>query len=108
MNPNDPFSALGGERTIIKPRLGKPASQAIQSLDNILGPGVKADTNSEASISLSQSRFDNALQQLKESPAASKNMLLVHASHCCAWCVPWAARQKYLHRKLWLTHGQKA
>lgn len=80
MNPNDPFSALGGERTIIKPRLGKPASQAIQSLDNILGPSVQADTDSEASISLSQSRFDNALQQLKESPAASKNMLLVHAS----------------------------
>ncbi|WP_334118771.1 type VI secretion system protein TssL, long form [Limnobacter sp.] len=80
MNPNDPFSALGGERTIIKPRLGKPASQAIQSLDNILGPGVQADTNSEASRSLAQSRFDSAWQQLKESPAANKNVLLVHAS----------------------------
>lgn len=80
MNPNDPFSALGGERTIIKPRLGKPASQAIESLDNILGAGVRADSDSAASRALAQSRFDSALQQLKESPAASKNLLLVHAS----------------------------
>ena len=26
MNPNDPFFALGGERTIIKPRLGTPTT----------------------------------------------------------------------------------
>ena len=90
MNSNDPFSALGSERTIIKPRLGKPASQAIESLDNILGPSNHAQTGSMAQQALAQSQFDSTLQQLKANPAASHNLLLVHASPLlrmvCAVC----------------------
>lgn len=80
MNPNDPFSALGGERTIIKPRLGKPASPAIQSLDNILGPSQTPGQKNEHSQGLAQAQFEQTLNQLKDNPAASNNQLLAHIS----------------------------
>ncbi|MCR2747165.1 type VI secretion system protein TssL, long form [Limnobacter parvus] len=80
MNADDPFFALGGERTIIKPRLGKPASAAIQSLDNILGPSESVGRVGEAEHSHAQARFDHMLSQLQNNPAASENGLLVHAS----------------------------
>jgi len=79
VNPNDPFFALGGERTIIKPRLGKPASHAIQSLDNILGPSNPASSSSEMPDVQAQASFDQMLHQLQANPPASKNKLLVHA-----------------------------
>lgn len=80
MNADDPFFALGGERTIIKPRLGKPASSAIQSLDNILGPSESIGRAGEAEHTQAQARFDHMLNQLKQCPAASQNALLAKAS----------------------------
>ena len=80
MNPNDPFFALGGERTIIKPRLGKPASSAIHSLDNILGPSESAEAGPGISNAQAQARFDALLRQLQENSKASHNVLLAGAS----------------------------
>lgn len=80
MNADDPFFALGGERTIIKPRLGKPASAAIQSLDNILGPSESVGRVGEAEHAHAQARFDHMLSQLQNNPAASENGLLAQAS----------------------------
>lgn len=80
MNPNDPFFALGGERTIIKPRLGKPASPAIQSLDNILGPSTSPGSAKEMPDAQAQAGFDQMLRQLQAKSAASQNQLLAHAS----------------------------
>lgn len=80
MNADDPFFALGGERTIIKPRLGKPASSAIQSLDNILGPSESIGRAGEAEHTQAQARFDHMLNQLQQCPAASQNALLAKAS----------------------------
>lgn len=86
MSKNDPFASLGGERTIIKPRLGKPASAAIDSLDNLLGPspqqnqhGQFAQFNTTESAQ-AQARLDHMLAELKDNPAASKNGLLVQTS----------------------------
>jgi type VI secretion system protein ImpK len=80
MNPNDPFFALGGERTIIKPRLGKPASPAIQSLDNILGPSTTSGSGMGMPDTQAQTSFDQMLHQLQANPTASQNKLLAHAS----------------------------
>lgn len=80
MNPDDPFFALGGERTIIKPRLGKPASPAIQSLDNILGPSSNPASAREIPDAQAQAGFDHMLRQLQANPVASQNKLLAHAS----------------------------
>lgn len=80
MNNEDPFFALGGERTIIKPRLGKPASAAIQSLDNILGPSESAARPGDANHVHAQARFDHVLNQLQHSAVASQNLLLAKAS----------------------------
>jgi len=83
VNTHDPFSALGGERTLIKPRLGKPPSAAIDSLDNLLGPGPQHGLHaqfSESECAQAQARLDNLLTQLKENPSASHNLLLAKAS----------------------------
>lgn len=80
MNNEDPFFALGSERTIIKPRLGKPASAAIQSLDNILGPSESAARPGDADHTHAQARFDHILSQLQHSAVASQNVLLAKAS----------------------------
>jgi len=80
VNPDDPFFALGGERTIIKPRLGKPASPAIHSLDNILGPSATASSGHDNADTQAQANLDQLLRQLQSNPEASKNKLLAHAS----------------------------
>lgn len=83
MNPNDPFSTLGGERTIIKPRLGKtgkPHVQPIDSLDNILGPAHPAASSGQDSQQAKQVQLRQLLDQLKNCPSASNNTLLVQVS----------------------------
>lgn len=83
MSKHDPFSSLGGERTIIKPRLGKPATAAIDSLDNLLGPSPQYGQHGQFSAAESaqaQAKFDTMLAQLKDNPSASNNMLLAQAS----------------------------
>ena len=83
MSKHDPFSSLGGERTIIKPRLGKPASAAIDSLDNLLGPSAQYGQLGQFSAAESeqaQAKLDTILAQLKENPCASNNALLAQAS----------------------------
>jgi type VI secretion system protein ImpK len=80
---HDPFSSLGGERTVIKPRLGKPASAAIDSLDNLLGPrprfGQLGQIHAEESVQ-AHAKFESMLAQLKDNPSASSNVLLAQAS----------------------------
>ena len=83
MSKHDPFASLGGERTIIKPRLGKPATAAIDSLDNLLGPSPQYGQHGQFSAAESaqaQAKFDNMLAHLKDNPSASNNMLLAQAS----------------------------
>lgn len=80
MNPDDPFFALGDERTIIKPRLGKPVSPAIESLDNILSPSSIPTSGRETPDAQAQASFDHILRQLQANPAASRNTLLAHIS----------------------------
>lgn len=83
MNPNDPFSALGGERTIIKPRLGKPgkaATQAIDSLDDILGSAFAPIAPGKSATQQVQPELTELLDRFKACPPASNNILLVKAS----------------------------
>lgn len=80
MNPNDPFSALGGERTIIKPRLGKPAPSAIQSLDDLLGPVSPRQTGTDAPNQQTKAAYSQILEQYRDAPAASRNQLLANSS----------------------------
>jgi type VI secretion system protein ImpK len=84
LNPLDPFSALSGERTIIKPRLGKTGktnTHAIDSIDNILGPVSQSKPMGQDSPQAAQSQLNQLLSQLKNCPPASKNILLIQTSH---------------------------
>ncbi|HEX4857328.1 MAG TPA: hypothetical protein VFV28_10975, partial [Limnobacter sp.] len=76
MTFSDPFHGLGGERTIIKPRLGRPVTETPDSTSSFEDLRARVGISSD----LDEPQFKELLLQFKACPPASRNLLISEAS----------------------------